>query len=77
MNLRFETKTSPISRQTRGNEIFYPESDGKPMAETDLHANILIYLKTALELFFADRDDVYVTGNIMFYYEEGEPSDVV
>ncbi len=47
------------------------------MAETDIHADLLIYLKTSLELFFAEREDVYVTGNIMFYYVEGVPAEVV
>lgn len=46
------------------------------MAETDTHANLLIDLKLALQQFFADHDDVYVTGNIMFYYVEGDPSKV-
>ena len=47
------------------------------MAESDLHSNLLINLKKALEIFFADREDVYVTGNIMFYYVEGSPEEVV
>ena len=47
------------------------------MAETDFHAKLLTDLKLALEMFFADREDVYVTGNIMFYYEEGEPKEVI
>lgn len=27
--------------------IYYPESDGEPMAETDVHINTLIYLREA------------------------------
>lgn len=46
------------------------------MAETDTHADLLIDLKLALKQFFFNQDDVYVTGNIMFYYVEGEPSKV-
>lgn len=29
-----------------------------------------------LELYFQNTADVYVSGNLMFYYEEGEPSSV-
>lgn len=60
-----------------GGEMYYPESDGQPMAETDVHANLLIYLKKALEIFFAERENVYVTGNIMFYYVEGDPTQFI
>lgn len=60
-----------------GGEVYYPESDGEPMAETDIHANLLIYLKKALEIFFSERDDIYVSGNIMFYYVEGDPTQTV
>jgi Uma2 family endonuclease len=61
----------------KDSEIYYPDSDGEPMAETDFHINLITYLRTALEIFFADRNDVYVTGNIMFYYLEGAPEEVV
>ena len=47
------------------------------MAETDFHAKLLTDLRFALEMFFAEREDVYVTGNIMFYYAEGEPKEVI
>ena len=58
-------------------DIFYPDSDGEPMAETDTHANLLIYLRKALEVFFAEQEDVYVSGNIMFYYVEDDPTQVI
>ena len=47
------------------------------MAETDTHRKLILYLTSCLEIFFADREDVYVTGNIMFYYVEGEPTEVI
>jgi Uma2 family endonuclease len=77
MNL--QVKENPIATfpHSFGGQIFYPESDGKPMAETDKHAKLLIYLKQSLEIYFAERADVYVTGNIMFYYVEGDPTEVI
>jgi len=47
------------------------------MAETDTHRKLILYLTSCLEIFFAEREDVYVTGNIMFYYLEGEPKEVI
>ena len=68
-----KTFVLPSSKKNGGKEIFYPESDGKPMAETDVHRELMSTLIASLKAFFDDRNDVYVTGNIMFYYEEGNP----
>lgn len=50
-------------------EILYPETDGKPMAETDKHRELITELIKTLEDFFAGENDVYVTGNILLYDE--------
>ncbi|MBI1878211.1 MAG: Uma2 family endonuclease [Chloroflexi bacterium] len=55
-------------------QIEYPESDGKPMAETDVHINSIIYLREALKDYFRDDPNVYIAGNLLIYYEEGNPS---
>jgi Uma2 family endonuclease len=54
--------------------LHYPESDGKPMGETDLHIDALIYLREALKDYFRDEPQVYVAGNMFLYYEEGNPA---
>lgn len=54
-------------------EVYYPESDGKPMAETDLHRDEMFDLIARLRSRYADRPDVYVSGNLLLYYEEGNP----
>jgi Uma2 family endonuclease len=53
--------------------VHYPESDGKPMAESDLHRKEMTRLIETLDNFFADRPDIYVSGNLLLYYEEGNP----
>jgi hypothetical protein len=53
--------------------IDYPESDGEPMAETDVHYRLMTDLRFELERFFRDDADVYVSGNILLYYVEGNP----
>jgi Uma2 family endonuclease len=54
-------------------EIEYPERDGKPMGETPLHREEMTYVLEALQKRFRDEDDVYVSGNMFFYDEEGRP----
>jgi Uma2 family endonuclease len=51
--------------------IFYSERDGKPMGETEIHVLELIRVLEVLRARYADQPNVYVFGNMMFYYEEG------
>ena len=59
--------------QHRRTEVYYPEGDGKPMAETPIHRDELIRVLQTLQEAFAGHADVYVSGNMMMYYEEGNP----
>jgi Uma2 family endonuclease len=54
--------------------VFYPETDGKPMAETDAHRDEMSDAIATLRDFFRHQPNVYVTGNILLYYQEGDPS---
>lgn len=53
-------------------DIIYPESDGKPMAETDLDIDEIIRMRQMLKGQFVVRPDVYVSGNILMYYVKGD-----
>jgi len=53
--------------------IEYPSSDGKPMAENDAQRSAIMYGIGALARHFRDRRDVYVSGDLLIYYEEGNP----
>ena len=57
--------------------VDYPSSDGQPMAESEFQLIPLIDAISALRSHFADREDVYVVGNMFLYYEEGNPRAVV
>lgn len=57
--------------------IEYPESDGKPLGETDRHRQLIFDLIHALTTFFLRVKDVYVSGDLMMYYEEGNPQKVI
>ncbi len=68
------TATPTALRSAPSDAIDYPESDGKPMAETDLHRQVMMDVISMLERWFGDRrEDVYVSGNILVYYVEGDP----
>jgi Uma2 family endonuclease len=76
-NLNINPKTKVWSNIFSDEEIFYPETDGEPMAETDKHRNLIVEIIENLKRHFAADEEVYITGNIMFYYLEGVPEEVV
>jgi Uma2 family endonuclease len=53
--------------------VYYPSSDGKPMAETGIHVHALLMLYELLGIFFKNRSDVLITGNQFWYWEKGNP----
>jgi Uma2 family endonuclease len=52
-------------------EVEYPTSDGRPMAETDTHRQVMVDLIATLQDHFADDPLAYVSGNLLLYYERG------
>lgn len=54
------------TRKKVATEIYFPESDGKPMAETDIHRQQMMDLISAPENHFSTEKDVYVSGNLFF-----------
>ena len=61
-----------LQLKQKSTEIYYPDSDGKPMAESDLHREIMFDLIHRLQYHFAGQT-VYVSGNLLLYYEQGNP----
>jgi len=53
--------------------VVYTTEDRKPLAETDKHREIAYYIIQALKTYYADRPDVYVSGNNFVFWEEGNP----
>ena len=58
-------------------DVTYPDSDGLPMAESDAARDYLIYGVEALDSYFQEQTDIYVSGNLFIYYEQGKPKAVV
>ena len=57
--------------------VIYPESDGEPMAESDVHRDEMLACIDMLRWRFRDEPMVYVAGNNFLYYEEGNPKAAV
>ena len=53
--------------------VEYPSGDGKPMAENDWQLRAILDAVSTLYRYFENRPDVYVSGDLLIYYEEGKP----
>jgi Uma2 family endonuclease len=57
----------------RDEEIEYPTSDGRPMAESNLHRKVMADLIAALEQRYLDDPHAWAGGNFLLYFEKGNP----
>lgn len=57
-------------------EVFYPESDGKPMADNTLQWEWMVKIVGELRTLFAGRE-VFVAGDLFWYPVQGDPKTVV
>ncbi len=53
--------------------IIYPDSDGQPMADNTLQFSWIVVIKENLELQFAEVEDVFIAGDLLWYPVEGNP----
>jgi Uma2 family endonuclease len=54
-------------------EIIYPDSDGQPMADNTKQFHWIVFFKENLECLFAQNDQVFVAGDLLWYPVEGKP----
>jgi Uma2 family endonuclease len=57
-------------------QVYYPESDGEPMGETDDHRKEIVRHIEMLEDYYRGQK-VYVSGNLLVYYVQGDPQTYV
>ena len=62
--------SSVIPQHTRSND--YPTTDGRPMAETDLHRDLMVDLIQTLQAYYQADEQVYVSGNLLVFYVPGD-----
>lgn len=53
-------------------EVVYPDSDGAPLSDNTLQLEWIIFLKKGFDLYFRDRSDVFVAGDLLWYPVEGD-----
>ncbi len=51
--------------------IIYPDCDGNPMSDNTKQFRWIVTIKENLEILFADRDDIFVAGDLLWYPQEG------
>ena len=56
--------------------IEYPESDGRPLGETDWHIEWTLRLRELLKYRYQGQS-VYVASDLLVYYHEGVPQDYI
>lgn len=61
---------SPV--ETEPEEIIYPESDGKPMADNTKQFRYIVTIQGGLAALFADDPNVFVAGDLLWYPVEGK-----
>jgi Uma2 family endonuclease len=66
------TAMATLSRGPAEPDIEYPSGDGKPVAETPLHRDILLGSVDLLRRHFVNDPSVYVSGNMLMYYVRGD-----
>ncbi len=59
--------TSTANPTSLPDPTIYPDSDGQPMADNPLQFQWIVLLKEHLEARFAEREDVFVAGDLLWY----------
>jgi Uma2 family endonuclease len=52
--------------------VFYPESDGQPMADNTKQYTWIVTIKENLEILFKSRDDVFIAGDLFWFPVQGK-----
>ena len=53
-------------------DVFYPEDDGKPMAENTKQYRWIVIIKENLEILLATNLDAFIAGDLLWYPIEGD-----
>ncbi len=54
--------------------IYYPETDGLPMAENTRQFEWIVTIKCGLEAVFKDDPNIFIAGDLFWYPVEGDPT---
>ncbi len=65
-----QTTQTPSSAPA-SSEVFYPDCDGQPMANSTEHFEIIVLVKSNLEILFAADPAVFIAGDLFWYPIQG------
>ncbi len=69
----FPTQSAESYTSTFYDGVYYPEEREDDMGETSIHISLLANLLNILKFYFKEREDVFLSGNMNLYYQEGNP----
>jgi len=56
-----------LSSPSLENELLYPDSDGKPLADNTTQSRLIFTIKGGLDALFKDRADVFIAADLFWY----------
>ncbi|WP_204104621.1 MULTISPECIES: Uma2 family endonuclease [Spirulina sp. CCY15215] len=56
-----------LDRLSLDEDLLYPDSDGKPLADNTIQFRLIVTIKGGLDALFKDREDVFVAGDLLWY----------
>jgi Uma2 family endonuclease len=65
--------TETLQQLNTEDGIYYPESDGKPIADNTKQFDYIVYLKNSLDDWFADQPEVFIAADLLWYPVKGQP----
>ncbi len=72
----FETSALDEAIADNTLEALYPDSDGKPMAESTLQYQWIVYIKENLERLFVGMLEVFIAADLLWYPIKVKPSEL-
>lgn len=72
----FEAMIQQLSPTSIEDELLYPESDGKPLADNTIQFRLITTIQGGLDALFQDRNDVFVAGDLLWYPVQLSPQQV-
>ena len=73
-NMTTKIEKEQVSYVPTDTSLLYPAEDGQPMAVSDLHREQMVWTIDILKTHYSQDPSVYVSGDILMYYVQGEPS---
>ncbi|NET60593.1 MAG: Uma2 family endonuclease, partial [Symploca sp. SIO2E6] len=65
-----------LSSPSLPDELIYPDSDGKPLADNTTQLRYIFTIKGGLDALFKDRADVFIAADLFWYPVQLSPEQI-